>query len=225
MALPSDLLLNIDPDLVNSQEPADRLKLFNNLSASLKQMYTDLAEAINQVPEYAEGGGAPGPAENSFQVWKDGGGDTWLAYNDAGTVKKMQFDPPAVVIPVEVPAGSKMAFYQAAAPTGWTQDTSVNDRVLRVVSGAGGGTGGNWTISGLTVDGHVLTVEEMPAHTHSYTKYLLKMGASAQGTSVWISDASADSGATGGDAAHSHGLSADGAWRPAYIDVIIASKN
>lgn len=43
------------------------------------------------------------------------------------------------------PAGTKMPFAQAAAPTGWTQDTtdSATNRMLRVVNTAGGGVGGS----------------------------------------------------------------------------------
>ena len=40
-----------------------------------------------------------------------------------------------------LPSGTKIAFFQASAPAGWTQDTTNNDAVLRVVSGSGGGTG------------------------------------------------------------------------------------
>lgn len=43
--------------------------------------------------------------------------------------------------------GAKMVFFQAAAPTGWTQATTQNDKMLRIVSGAGGGTGGIRAIS------------------------------------------------------------------------------
>jgi len=66
-----------------------------------------------------------------------------------------------------IPSGSRMLFYQASAPSGWSQITSVNDRVIRVVSTSGGGTGGSWTISGLSVLDHVLTVNEMPGHSHT----------------------------------------------------------
>jgi hypothetical protein len=43
-----------------------------------------------------------------------------------------------------IPAGSVMVFYQAVAPTGWTQVTTValNDSALRIVTGSGGTTGG-----------------------------------------------------------------------------------
>jgi hypothetical protein len=36
-----------------------------------------------------------------------------------------------------------LSFQASAAPAGWTQVTSQNDKVLRVVSGTGGGTGGD----------------------------------------------------------------------------------
>ena len=46
-----------------------------------------------------------------------------------------------------IPAGSVMLFYQSAAPTGWTQLTTQNNKALRVVSGTGGGTGGSNTFT------------------------------------------------------------------------------
>lgn len=68
-----------------------------------------------------------------------------------------------------VPAGSKTVWTQSAAPTGWTQDTSINDRVIRIVSGSGGGTGGNWTLSGMSIGSYTLTTADIPAHSHSGT--------------------------------------------------------
>jgi hypothetical protein len=41
-----------------------------------------------------------------------------------------------------VPGGSVMCFWQSAAPAGWTQVTTQNDKALRVVSGTGGVAGG-----------------------------------------------------------------------------------
>lgn len=66
-----------------------------------------------------------------------------------------------------IPSGTKMVFYQATAPTGWTQDTSINDRVLRVVSGEGGGTGGSWIISGLSTESAGSHSHTVNSHTHS----------------------------------------------------------
>jgi len=112
-----------------------------------------------------------------------------------------------------IPAGTKMAFFQASVPTGWTQDTSVNDKVLRVVSGTGGGSGGSWTISGISVSS----------------------SASTESQSVWVSSTAtfapgSTTAVTGiGTGWHSHNISStaasNGTWRPAYIDVVIGAKD
>jgi hypothetical protein len=85
-----------------------------------------------------------------------------------------------------IPVGSVMLFYQAAAPTGWTQVTTQNNKALRVVSGTGGGTGGtvafttafasqavNGTNTATTATGTVggigattLATSQIPSHTH-----------------------------------------------------------
>ena len=95
----------------------------------------------------------------------------------------------------DIPSGTKMIFYQASAPSGWTQDTSLNDYGLRVVSGSGSGTTGSVNFGDLfvsqnlsvtssgsvssetaggsvaaNVHGHNLTTSEMPQHRHAYTK-------------------------------------------------------
>ena len=43
------------------------------------------------------------------------------------------------------PSGTKQIFYQASAPTGWTQDTAaaLSQSVMAVTTGTGGGTGGS----------------------------------------------------------------------------------
>lgn len=56
------------------------------------------------------------------------------------------------------PSGTKLIFNQAAAPAGWTQDTALNDYMLRVVSGAGGGSGGS--------DSPILN-NKIPTHNHA----------------------------------------------------------
>ena len=55
-----------------------------------------------------------------------------------------------VAAPVEaLPSGSTMLFYQASAPSGWTKQTTHNDKSLRVVSGTGGGNGGSTAFSSI----------------------------------------------------------------------------
>jgi hypothetical protein len=81
-----------------------------------------------------------------------------------------------------IPSGTKMLFQQTAAPTGWTKDTTHNDKVLRVVTGTAGSGGSvafstafaNRTVSGNvadttaggTIGGTALTVGQLPGHQH-----------------------------------------------------------
>lgn len=72
-----------------------------------------------------------------------------------------------------VPSGTRMLFQQTAAPTGWTKDTSIDNRALRVTDGSVT-TGGTVSFSNIftaravsgTVLGHTLTVGQMPVHNH-----------------------------------------------------------
>lgn len=71
---------------------------------------------------------------------------------------------------VGIVSGTKMVFYQASAPTGWTA-VAVNDKFLRVVTagGTGGTTGG--TVAASTSLAHSHTVNShthgMSSHTHT----------------------------------------------------------
>ena len=59
-------------------------------------------------------------------------------------------------------AGTRLVFAQAAAPVGWTQDTSdaANNRMLRVITGAGGGVAGSHDPTYCNV---------VAAHTHGFS--------------------------------------------------------
>lgn len=133
--------------------------------------------------------------------------------------------------------GKRMLFLEATAPPGWTQDTSINDRVLRIVNSAGGGLGGSWTISGLSasvsVGATTLSVSQMPSHSHTVSFQTVNMtqGTVAvhptlrqQGSNIDVSTK-----ATGGGGSHTHSASAsissNGSWRPAYVDVIACTKD
>lgn len=139
-----------------------------------------------------------------------------------------------------IPKGTAMLFPSPTAPAGWTQDTSVNDRVLRVVSGtSGGGVGGSWTISGLNVHGHTLTISQIPSHNHgggNHRHHMSSGGRGVSGSNDYTGHDLAQSGLytdysgniisyQGGNGSHDHGISHNGAWRPAYLDVITATKD
>lgn len=116
-------------------------------------------------------------------------------------------------------SGTKMVFYQVSAPTGWTKDVTQNDKALRVVSGDGGGIGGT----------HGLSVPPDHIHTggssHRHSSGLPTGGAGLQYTS----------GDYGGEGDMEAGYYTDYQsvvtgiqsvkFSPAYIDVIVATKN
>lgn len=149
--------------------------------------------------------------------------------------------------------GTKMLFAQATAPTFWTQSAD-NDRIIRVVSGAGGGSAGAWAISGLSI--------ESASHTHNavgvtggenqlHYHFVGTTTGTPSGTQNCQGGGGAGCGSghpnevhaftvnsTTESALHDHNISfamgsentnhshvGDGNWRPAYIDVIYAVKN
>lgn len=120
-----------------------------------------------------------------------------------------------------IPSGTKMAFFQAAAPTGWTQDTSQNDKALRVVSGSGGGNGGSLALSATTVGGHTLSESEMPTHNHTQNiRNVASDGnTSSRGGSSTNDQTDGNTENAGSSSSHNHGLAL------AYIDIIIATKD
>ena len=66
-----------------------------------------------------------------------------------------------------IPVGTKMVFYQAAAPTGWTLVTGIADKFLRIVSGGGGSTGGTMAASTDLTHSHTMAhTHDLANHTH-----------------------------------------------------------
>jgi len=146
-----------------------------------------------------------------------------------------------------IPAGSKTNFFQAAAPTGWTQCTSYNDYAIRIVNGTGGGTGGTvafstafasqtpaGTISG-SVGATTLSTTQIPSHTHGLIVTDAN-GTFIAGTNCYPCagcrrSARLSTSATGGGGSHTHsssGLSFSGTainLGVQYVNNIIAVKN
>ena len=151
-------------------------------------------------------------------------------------------------------SGTKMLFQQTSAPTGWTKQTSHNNKALRVVSGtASSGGSVNFTsafasktpagtisnsVSGSTAS-HTLTVSQIPSHTHENTFGLASINTNYASGATGIIPASAGSGedtrATGGGQGHTHGngtLAVSSTFSGTainldvqYVDVIIAQKD
>lgn len=145
-----------------------------------------------------------------------------------------------------IPSGSVMLFYQSAAPTGWTQVTTLNDYDLRLVSGTGGGTGGTTayssvftnqtptiTTSGLSAAATTLSTSQIPSHNHYFNLLSYSPGAQLAicsgaacgpyGTAIQISY-------TGGGGSHIHSISGSATssaitLNVRYANIIICSKN
>jgi len=68
------------------------------------------------------------------------------------------------------PSGTKMLFQQTTAPTGWTKDTTHDNKALRVVTGTAG-TGGSSSFTAVFAGGNVgdtaLTTAQLPSHSHT----------------------------------------------------------
>jgi len=150
--------------------------------------------------------------------------------------------------------GTVLLFYQAAAPTGWTQVTTLNDYDMRLVSGTGGTTGGTTaystvfanqtpTISGGAIGATTLSTAQMPSHTHifpfnGYLRYLF--GPPASGFTDFQMNGCAGGGfagssvtpstvAEGGGGSHTHSITAITSsavtLNVRYANIIICSKN
>lgn len=128
------------------------------------------------------------------------------------------------------PSGTLMLFQQSSAPTYWTKQVTHNDKALRVVSGAAssGGTSAFSTVMGsaaAVVDSHILSIGEIPAHTHTYGG-VRAGGAGLSGGSAPSVAPNTDtngqiSGSNGSGGGHVHTLSLN----LQYVDLIIASKD
>ncbi len=120
-----------------------------------------------------------------------------------------------------IPSGTRMLFAQAGAPRGWTQDNSINDRVLRVVRGRGNGVGGRWQLTGLS-----------HTHTHGYSgttataNAVVGLNYARGGIQATVpSDRAGHTYQGTTSAPISSTVRSDGAWRPPYLDVIACRKN
>lgn len=138
---------------------------------------------------------------------------------------------------VGFPTGTLMLFQQTSAPTGWTKQTTHDNKALRVVSGTAGTGGsvvfttafGTPSVAG-SVSATTLSTSQLASHTHSYTTtpdlaYWAYLSPPCGGVNGGTNLQSRSTGAEGGNGSHTHSLSgASATINVAYVDLIIASK-
>lgn len=165
-------------------------------------------------------------------------GNSILAGDNSGGIKNVSlsgdisFDGNTLTVSAPAfPAGTAMLFIQAAAPTGWTKSTTLNDYALRIVSGTGGGTGGSTAFSTAlgasgTSGATTLSTSQIPSHNHAF--YFGSSSASSANVHISAYTANGNNSTyfsgmtyTGGGGSHTHSLGIN----VNYVDAIICTKN
>lgn len=165
------------------------------------------------------------------------------ANSDAATVGQVN----AVTAGV-IEAGTLALFVQTAAPTGWTKQTTHNNKALRLVSGSASSGGSTAFTSVFT--SRTISTANLPSHSHSagslsfsdsvsfnrtewiYDTSESKTGYNGSGGSSGVQDTDDDrdniSGSVSGTCSGTSGSTGSGTamdFAVQYVDVIIASKN
>jgi len=213
MAWPTDAIITTDMD-AGTDNPA-------NARAEIKQMADNVNDIMNS--RAAANGIASLNSTGRVPTSQLGSGTATAGYFLAA----QSGSDPAWVAASSFDAGTRLAFQQTSAPTGWTKDTTaaINDSILRLVTGtvsSGGSVG--WSTA--TVGATTLAESQIPSHTHAPRRY-----STAGGTSVSVgATANVNAGlqtlnpnvtATGGGGSHTHSV----ADTCKYYDFIIASKD
>ncbi len=119
---------------------------------------------------------------------------------------------------IEFASGDIMLSTNTSPSSGWTDvSATYNNKFIRISSSTPLATGGSDTHS---TPSHVLTIAEMPAHTHSYTHAVMSDGNGNDGGVVSLGSYS--TGSTGDGGGHVH-ASANNI--PAYIQLRMFQKD
>ena len=149
------------------------------------------------------------------------------------------------------PTGTVSLFFLSSAPSEWSQVTSQNNKAFRVVSGSGGGTGGNQsftgcftnrnlganfgcTINSSNVGNHSMSNNTMAQHDHGVNNgnnVQSADGVTPQSNGVPVRRDTGSTGNYGNSGAHNHphSRSANGSFNTSlnfavqYVDIILCS--
>lgn len=136
-------------------------------------------------------------------------------------------------IPVEIPSGTTMLFYQDTIPTGWSRETpAVDDHALKVDTtttidgsfiGSKGGANVFTTAFGSAINtssddpgdtnanttptstgNRALTIAQLAVHNHTYTRYAALPTFVGGGTNAWQNTSTQNTSNTGSGSTHNH---------------------
>lgn len=253
MAWPTTTIVTTQMDAATddpSQARAQIKQMADNVNA-----IKDMRGVADGIPSLDAGGKVPASQLPTIPATQGGTGQTTYTVGDilyasaAGALTKLSAAAAGFVLTSNgagaapswqaaggggFPAGTRMAFNQTAAPTGWTKDTTaaLNDSILRIVTGTAGSGGSNAfsTFNGQTsVGATTLAESQIPSHSHIQRKVTGLSGTSVvtlqDGTTVNGSVSSTNTigstASTGGGGSHTHTITT----AIKYNDFIIASKD
>ncbi len=121
-------------------------------------------------------------------------------------------------------AGIEMIFGDSTLDSGWSHNTSRNDEVVRIVSGAGNSSGGSASISGGTVPAvtaSALTIAQLAVHDHLQDDPDADEAFGGGGAGVHT-PATSQTGPAGSGSTHPH---ASGSYDIKHRDYVSATKD
>ena len=180
-----------------------------------------------------------------------GGGNIILRSNGAVTATTFLGSGANLTGVDPFPSGTKQVFYQASAPTGWTQDTTaaLNEAVMSVVTGSGGGTGGSTAyfssflattdktaadpdapVSGSvagTVGNTTLSTPQIASHSHSISTIQQHPNGGSPNVARGAGNQPSSAGTTsaGGGGSHSHPFTGSLSSATADVSVTVPAAN
>jgi len=214
--LPSNITANTDNVGIGTSSPGSRLDVKGTLRLS-----GSTSGHVGLAPAAAAG------STTYTLPTADGANNQVLSTNGSGTLSW------ATAGGSSFPSGTLMLFQQTSAPTGWTKQTTHDNKALRVVSGSASSGGSvNFTtafasqgVSG-TVGSTTLTTAQIPSHSHVIA-VTNEGGDGGNPTFVGVAGATpVSSGDTGGGGSHNHTFSGTAInLAVSYVDLIIAMAN
>jgi hypothetical protein len=177
---------------------------------------------------------------NQFPISEDGSSNGWdialtVKASEVNTLQGISVTDPIITLPGG--GVTFLTYWQTAAPTGWTQDATHDNKMMRVVGTAGGGNGGSASpiqMTGAQVPqhAHVFTGDAVADHYHELFDLI---GGSSGFAPIDILVPNGAIELTGKQSMNTAGghtpsgtIAVNGSnatWEPLYVDMIIASKD